>query len=431
VAKLTKAQRAWAFYENEIYDTNYLKEYDLFDDTREIFNPVPKTAFIMNALTMQREINPELNDKETDSKSKNHSDDEAGDPKLAKINSIWDYNNFQNQKYMLGLWLILSKEAVVELNKKDNEIIFVIHDPDNVETEYMGGEMVYCKIEGTAKKFNYEEKSFETVEITKEYYDVEGYRAIIETADDKESKTPLAFGFIPVVEFSTDYDMGPLFNKTDYYNLLEAYLENVFYLHGDPLIWDNLQGGMSDETKEKTKESRYKEQAVWHLNNPDAKMQYLEMQGNVAKLMLEKQEDIKKNISNDYPEYVLSTLLSNGDPSGDALKIKSIEIEAKVESLRGDLASGIVTMDNMALQMLGSSGVQHNINFGGILPDSIQQLLELVKGLREIRFISKETGMEKFPDLIPDVEKELARLKKEDQALRDEIESELSDDAHS
>jgi len=331
--------------------------------------------------------------------------------------------------------LILSKEAVVELNKRDDEIIFVIHDPDLVETEYMGGEMVYCKIEGTTKQFDMEEKTFNTVEVTKEYYNVRnetgGYKAIVETVDGEESETPLAFDFIPVVEFSTDYDMGPLFNKTDYYNLLEAYLENIFYLHGDPLIWDNLSGNMSKESKEKHKEGRFKEQSVWHLNNPDAQMQYLEMSGNVAELMLKKQEDIKKNISNDYPEYVLSTLLSSGDPSGDALKIKSIEIEAKVGSLRGDLETGIVTIDNMALQMLGKSTVQHGIDFGGILPDSVKQLLDLVKGLREIGIMSKETGREKFPDLIPDPEKEKKRIKSERNETREEIESELSDDAHS
>jgi|GEM_PF-2227566 hypothetical protein len=435
MAKLTKAQRAWAFYENEIYDTDYLKEYKLFDDTREIFNPVPKTAFIMNALTMQQEINPELNEKKTESESESENEDNAIDNKLAKINDIWDYNNFQNQKYMLALWLILSKEAVVELNKRDDEIIFVIHDPDLVETEYMGGEMVYCKIEGTTKQFDMEEKSFNTVDVTKEYYNVRnetgGYKAIVETVDGKESETPLAFDFIPVVEFSTDYDMGPLFNKTDYYNLLEAYLENVFYLHGDPLIWDNLKGEMSEEGKEKHKEGRFKEQSVWHLNNPDAQMQYLEMSGNVAELMLKKQEDIKKNISNDYPEYVLSTLLSNGDPSGDALKIKSIEIEAKVGSLRGDLETGIVDIDNKALLMLGKSPVQHGIGFGGILPDSVKQLLDLVKGLREIGFISRETGMEQFPDLITNPKKENKRIKAERNETREEIDRELSDDAHS
>lgn len=439
MAKLTKAQRAWAFYENEVYDTDYLKEYDLFDDTREIFNPVPKTAFIMNALTMQQEINPEFNEKKTESESESgnedNTSDNATDNKLAKINDIWDYNNFQNQKYMLALWLILSKEAVVELNKRDDEIIFVIHDPDLVETEYMGGEMVYCKIEGTTKQFDMEEKTFNNVDVTKEYYNVRnetgGYKAIVETVDGEESETPLAFDFIPVVEFSTDYDMGPLFNKTDYYNLLEAYLENVFYLHGDPLIWDNLSGGMSEEGKEKHKGGRFKEQSVWHLNNPDAQMQYLEMSGNVAELMLKKQEDIKKNISNDYPEYVLSTLLSNGDPSGDALKIKSIEIKAKVGSLRGDLETGIVTIDNMALQMLGKSTVQHGIGFGGILPDSVKQLLDLVKGLREINFISRKTGMEKFPDLIPDAEKENKRIKEERNEIREEIDSELSDHVNS
>jgi hypothetical protein len=423
---LEEIQRAWSFYNNDVYDDDYISNHKLFVDTKEIYNPVPKTAFIMNALTMKKNLDIEVQGEDEESNSSNN----AENPSKKKIEDIWDQNNFQSMKYILVLWLILTQKSVIELNKKDDDIIFTLHDPSNTETKKQGNKTIYAKIEGKTEKFNLDTKDWETIPVVKEYYNVDGYRVRREYHDgelNQETSGPLAFDFIPVIEFETNYNLEPMFNKIDQYNQIEAYLNNIFWLHGEPAIWDNKDGKQfNKESKDKVDESRYQDQTFFHLGD-EGQMQYLEMQGNVAQLMLEKQEDIKEILANDYPEYVLATLLSSGDPSGEALKVKAIEIEAKVESLRGDINNKVVEMDNMALKMLGQSELDHKLSFGGILPSNLKELVGMIESLRGIRMISRKTGMSKVPELISDPDEELDRLEEEDQQVRNDIASELSE----
>lgn len=436
--KVTKAARAWAFYENEVYTNDYIAQYNLFDEIKEIFNPVPKIVFLMNALTMQKQLDIEIVDKK----------DGAEDSQKKDIETIWEENSFQTMKYLLAVWLILNKRAVIELSKKsykkeaDSSIIITLHDPDKVKLEKQGNKIIYAKIEGQAKVFKMDDDGqgghFEHVNVTKEYWDVEGFRFRKETFDgetSKETSGALAFDFIPVMEFETDYALEPLFNKIDQHNQIEAYLDNIFYLHGDPLIWDTTNGNdstkaMSAETKEAIKNARFKQQVMLHLGD-DHKMQYLEMQGNIAKLMLEKQKGLLELIENDYPEYVFAKMLSKGDPSGDAAEIKATEIVTKVESLRGDINDGIVKMDNMALRMLGKAEVNHKLKFGDILPKSRKELVGIVTELRGMDLMTRKTAIKKFPDLIPEPDQELKDLENEEKQARDDIRQELSEHDYS
>src|SRR5690554_6713955 len=109
-------QRAWKFYNNEIYDDGYIQQFDLFDDIKEIFNPVPKIAFIMNALTVQKHLDFEIIDNTQDgqesSKNESNNDNDTEDTKKEIIEAFWEYNEFQKMKYLLLLWLILSKRAI-------------------------------------------------------------------------------------------------------------------------------------------------------------------------------------------------------------------------------------------------------------------------------------------------------------------------------
>lgn len=410
-------KRAWSFYENNVYSGDYIQEHKLFDETKEIFNPVPKIVYIMNALTMQKTISIEAIER---SKS---------DVINKRVQEIWQANNFQNMKYILGLWLMLSRKAIIELNKKDNDIVISLHDPCKVELKKSGSKIIYAKISGEIERFNFEKKEFEKVQVEKEYFNVDGYKRRIEKYDGKVNKAtsgPLAFEFIPIVEFETDYNLEPIYNKIDSYNQIEAFLNAIFFIHGDPIIWDTLTGKqISEDAKEKIKSKRGKALKMMHLGE-GAKMQYLEMQGNVAKLMLEKQKSIEEIIANDYPEYTLAKLLSQGDPSGEALEIKAIEIVSKVNSLRGDLNTGIVEMDNMALRMLGLSELDHKVNFGDILPTNTKSLVDMIKELRGINLITRKTAMGKIPEIIPDPQAELDALEAEDEEIRKQISEELS-----
>jgi hypothetical protein len=407
-------ERAWSFYDNEIYDSNYIADHNLFDETKEIYNPVPKIAFLMNALSLQRNLGVEGKE--------NNSD-------VTAIEDFWDYNDFQTSKYMLGLWFILTRRATVELSKQEDGVIANIHDPQKVETKYIGGEMVYAKVTGTVEQFDMDTKEFKEVTVEKEWWNTEGYNWKQETWDGEvkeETTGPIGWDFIPIIEGKTDYNLWPIFNKVDNHNQLSAFLNAIFLIHGDPIIWDTLTGKqMDDKTKDKVKASRGKAMKMLHLG-PEGAMGYLEMQGNVAKLMQEEKQAIEDNIANDYPEYVLAKILSEGDPSGKALEVKAVEIESKVNSLRSDFEEFVSRMNDMALTMMGKSPIPHNLKFGGILPTNLEVLVGMIEKLRGISLITKETAINKLQELIPNPDEEIKGLKEEEDESRKQIERELN-----
>ena len=403
--------RAWRFYEHRVYTPEYIAEHGLFDQIQEVYNPVPKIVFIMTALTLQQTILPEA----------------AGD--VTAIEQFWQFNRFQSLKYELLIWLILAKSVVVELIKTDdNAVGIVLHDPRNVELKYDArSQLVYAKITGQTEIWDERQRVFRQIRVTKEYYNVQGYRVVKETIDKQSYERPLAFDFIPVVEFTTDYNLWPLFDKIDAYNELTAFLKAIFYIHGDPIIYDTLTGRqLTSEAKDQLRSSRGKALKILHLG-PDGMIGYLEMQGNIAKLMLEEKNTIHEHVINDYPEYVLAQLLSKGDPSGEALKVKAIEIESKVKSLRNDLEEELILMNNMALQMMGLGPIEHRIKFGGILPTDLSELSEIIAKLRGLSMITRRTGMMQFPEIIPDVDRELADIKEEEAEIRLQIAEEFSE----
>src|SRR6056297_2591044 len=122
------SERAWKFFDNdnELYEDDYLNEKDLFDKTKLIYNPVPKTTFTMSALTLQEDLKIES--------------DEAD-----KIKEFWNFNRFQLMKYNLLLHLILDQRSVVELVSTEEGIVFSVHDPDSVEIKRSGNKIVYAK----------------------------------------------------------------------------------------------------------------------------------------------------------------------------------------------------------------------------------------------------------------------------------------------
>jgi hypothetical protein len=71
--------------------------------------------------------------------------------------------------------------------------------------------------------------------------------------------------------------------------------------------------------------------------------------------------------------------------------------------------------------------IEDKLSFGGILPSNLKELVGMIESLRGIRMISRKTGMSKVPELISDPDEELDRLEEEDQQVRNDIASELSE----
>ena len=407
-------ERAERFYNNEIYDSKYIAQFNLFQHTTEQFNPVPKCVNMVKDLALKKEIGIEAGDEED---------------RKDRIEDFWANNNLQDKKYEMTEDLLTKRKIYVELVKKEGEINLVLHEPSNVEHK----EGKYCKIEGEKEVFNLDSKEFETIQVTKEYYNIDGYRKLIETRSDEGDKSERVWGFpfLPVVEFTTEYDLKQLFNKTDRVNEIKAMLKKLFWLHGDPISYqsandsDTPNAEIGEATKDSVKGNKF--QHLRLLNIGANELEYLEMNGNMVDRMQNEIEQIQDEIKNDYPEYELANILSQGNPSGEALKTVAVEIIARVKSFRSDFAEGLKKVNNLALEMMGEARLDHSITFQGILPDNLADKVEIITELRGMKLIDKETAIEILQEFYPNKPKEVInKLIEEDNLARQGIIEDLS-----
>ncbi|WP_134117445.1 hypothetical protein [Orenia marismortui] len=379
-------ERAEKFYDNEIYDSSYINDYDLFPHTTEQFNPIPKCVNVMKDLSLKKKIDVSA------------SDDNPEDNKVSIIKALWNDNNLQSLKYKIAEDLLVKRKAYIELVKKDNGIILVDHEPSKVE--YEDG---YCKIEGKKRTFNMEEEEFEEVDVVKEFWFTDNYRWYKETEGEEVTiDRALGFEFLPVVEFTTEYNLEPLFNKTDRINEIKAMKKKLFWLHGDPLAFQTASSGGSNKSineQSKDKISNNKFSYLRLLNLGENELRYLEMNGNMVDKMDTDIEQTLNEIKNDYPEYELANILSSGNPSGDALKTVAIEILARVDSFRSDISEGFIEVNNKALVMLGGAELDHDISFTSVLPESVKDKIEAVEKLKPVGLFPNEIAVKFLQEL--------------------------------
>jgi hypothetical protein len=378
-------ERAEKFYSNKIYDDSYINEYKLFPHTTEQFNPVPKCVNVMKDLSLKQEIAISVDDNIP-----------KNDSRVDKVYEVWANNSLQSLKYKLAEDLLVKRKAYIELVKKDDEVILVDHEPSNVE--YQDD---YCKIKGKKRKFNREDEQFEEVEVIKEYWCTdEGYKWIRETVNNEvEIDRQLGFDFLPVVELSTEYNLEPLFNKTDRINEIKAMKKKLFWLHGDPLAFATGQDELKINSDSKKKLQENKFSFLRLLDIGEKELRYLEMNGNMVDKMDTDIEQTLNEIKNDYPEYELANILSSGNPSGDALKTVAIEILARVDSFRSDISEGLVEVDNKALVMLGSTALSHDISFTSVLPENVKDKIEAVEKLKPVGLFPNEIAVRFLQEL--------------------------------
>ncbi len=103
---ITNAERANRFYNNEVYDNDYINEFGLFDEIEERFNPIPKIISIMAALALRKEIGVEVTEK-SDKKVETLKD---------KIEEVWEDNSIQDMKYQIAIDLLLNKKGLYRIS---------------------------------------------------------------------------------------------------------------------------------------------------------------------------------------------------------------------------------------------------------------------------------------------------------------------------
>jgi hypothetical protein len=380
------AKKSRAYYANEMYMLGFGKR-DIFKYTIEDYNPIPKTVSVMVALSVQKGIYPISK-------------------KRDEIERIWNHNKLENILYDKITEALLTKNLVVELFSKKDPISkeikteWVFHPIDNCEIKYdgTGKKIIYAKIEGYTEELKADTELFEKVKYTREYFNTDEL-AIEKLTDERGNSVtyPLVWNFIPMVHKKFDYSLDTAFNKIDRINEYEAQFGKVSEFNSDPIVTGSKTKSFTKGTTDKLKD-RFNGRKILHLG--EGELKYLELKGSHLNALISKQDKIKLDYENEYPEFVLAKVLSGSNVSTETASIKMTEVTAKVDSCRSDLNQFLsdLSIKSAAMEGIFIESDDYKTYFYDIVPTADTIIVNNLVALLTNNLITPETAVKVIPE---------------------------------
>ncbi|HPB88204.1 MAG TPA: phage portal protein [Thermotogota bacterium] len=356
----------WKLYQGKAYDELYLNDRGLPGNTKKIYNSAP--------LIINMDISMILKGFNV-----------AG--KAAEI--IIASNDWEYSKENLTLKILLEGRAWVDVAKVEDDVILSVLISDEVpEIKYdAGGNITYAKIKIEAD----DEK------IVKEYYP----DRIIQTVNEETTELPNLWGFIPLVEFTAEKAeedavsrIENLIDTIDLINEYHADIKAIGKLHSDPLAWGNVRLN-SESLQSKDEEKREDTKTVRQMRYvpvPDGgQMQFLEMSGNVMKIMADEKDKLIEQVQNEYPEIVLAQISEGAAQTGYAVEMKLTGLTSIISRYRSILEIGLEKVFEYGALMLGMQD-DTNIVFEPVIPKNATELITNLSVAVGSGIIDKETA---------------------------------------
>lgn len=338
-------KRVKSYYNREQYNDSNLNNNtkNIFEDVEEIFNPVKD---ITKAL-----ISAAIKDLQT---------------KNEHLQSVWDYNKMQAFSKKICKEMYLQEVVFVEaIRNKNDEIIYILHEIDDITFTEQFGELIQFKIDGEYSFFN-EKGDEESVTFSREYKKLEnGKVKKTEIINNEVLEAPFMLDKIPVVKFKNDSNIIEALNIIDRINENEAFIRSIFSIHGDPILQaSNIkQFADANNKDEKIKrnaetlqKARYKNKRIINtvdINDKQAAFfKYIELTNPLISEMQQDIERLEKRLSNLFPEFLLVDTKTQ-NVSQETYSMKNNGLRTKILSFRTDFLKGLVDLDNSALELLG------------------------------------------------------------------------------
>lgn len=355
------------YYANA-YDTEYNSLRKLKNGVKAIYNPVQQIINIDMGLILN-EIKIEGADELFEYHNKENILNEI------VFNQLKDYCYIDSVKYLDGktYLMVLTSDEVTDV-KKD-----------------MAGNIIGAKI-------NYESNG---ITVKKEYYIEEGKRNIrVKYGEEGERNELFVFANVegfPIVQIaglSSEKKISRIegiLDKLDSVNKKDYDLENIFDIHKKPIGVGNIS---VDSTKLKDKLQKDEdEKAPTFLDlGIDGKLQYLELQGNIAKLEAEEKKTLKDEIKEEYPELMLSKMGKGQLLSGYAIYLSLLNLDSLIRDYRNKLKQGLKKILNTAMIMMGRS-TEIKISFGEVIPESTEEEINKIKGIYSAGLLDLENSV--------------------------------------
>jgi len=406
------------YYNSEMYSEETQVISEIFDEVIPVFNAVPKVVNIATALSVGGEL--EILAEDTDF-----------------VQSFIDATNFNEEKALMARDLILGKSLLVEIKQPVDEedpdsygefgYKISYYTPDDYEIISVGNEIIYAKLTGVKYVFDEDSEEFEEEEIEKFYIKTsdKAYSYITDSDGERSGELEYPSGKLPLVEMNTTYDMKQLFYSVDRHNEFEAYIRNIFYLAGEPIVVGTGIDKINTKDSELITTDRYKKQRYLYTKSKDAQLQLLEIQGNSAKTMIEKQAEIVKNIIKDYPEYSISEVLSGSNVSEETTRIRLTEVLSRITEVRDTLEKGFNDIIEVIAYLNGLEIEEKYVTLGNMLDTNVSEVITTVVTALENNLISRRSAMYQIKDIFiaKDVNKEAERIINDDTGVEEYISS--------
>ena len=405
-----------SYYNSSMYEEGFTAIGNLNVSLFPVFNCIPKVVNISSALSTNGNIEPI-----------------SGNTRTMEIMRDVIYSlGLEQEKLFIARDLILGKSVLLELQMRDmvedEELASTIgtdlfpyamsyYSADQYEIIRVGDNIYQCSITGTKLMFDEENNEYSEKEVIKTYIRKPDGTVMSYEEMDGEILNEIKYngGIMPLVEITTTYDMKQLFFSIDRYNELDTYISKIFYLCGEPILTGTGVSKLSDSDINEYTEDRYNTMKTLFAKSPDATLKYIELQGTATSSMISKQEQIKKNIIQDFPEYAISEVLSGGNVSAETTRIRLTEVLSRIQNLRENIEIGLNAFMNIVVFYMGGVQQIKYISLGDMMQLDIETVSKVVERAMKLGLISKESAMFTIKDLYigNNVSSELERLESE------------------
>jgi hypothetical protein len=404
---------ATAYFKNTMYEDELQAVDDLFGQTRAVFNATPKVVNIATALSVGGDLVAKYEEEEF-------------------ANEVISNLSLNQEKLEIATLLLLGKSVLLEVQNNENieEYIETGYDmqdfpytlayypADQYELVKEGNEILWAKISGVKLIMNDEGDGYEEVEITKIYMrDEEGnaFSYVLDQDDNKTDEVEYEGGVLPIHEVVTKYDLKQLFYSIDRINEYEAFIRNILFLAGEPILMGAGVDRLAQQDVATMSDDRYNKLKALFTRNETAKMQMIEITGASAKIMMEKQTALTQSIIKDYPEYSISEVLEGGNVGDTVTRIRLTEVLSRIQEIRRVMEEGMNAIISIVGYYEGKEFTTKFVEFKSMLDNDTASMLELCAVAKDAGLISKRSAMYNIRELFisEDVDEELSQIETE------------------
>jgi len=403
---------ARAYYNSSMYDKHLGVIANIFDETIPVFNAVPKVTNIASALAVGGNIEPSYSD-------------------MGWVSDTISGLALEQEKLFMCRDLILSKSILCEIQKIDRDdssevfenedssfpYVLAYYPSDEYEIMSEGNRILYAKIRGIQLVLNSDGDGYSEQPVQKVYIRGDDGKAItyIVANGQKTEIEECEGGILPLVEITTTYDMKQLFYAIDRYNELESFSRNILFLAGEPMLVGTGIDKIDKKKAQKMQADQYKKLKSLFTNQKEAELKLIEIKGDSAKTMLERQKHLVESIIKDYPEYSISEVLSGSNVSEETTKIRLTEILSRVNEVRRNMNIGLNKILGIIAFLDGKEVKKKYVTLGTMTDVNLQEILPNIVSALENNIISRKSAMYQIRTLFigEDVDFEIKQMQDE------------------